>query len=136
MNGITDIEYTCLKICQRRGKILQTIESVAAGWIITFGLATLTPLLPSVANTFYFIDELSLMPSGAVTGVPFLRITNHGGASAGNCDVEVVPYRGGGQNIYSQFKKVETDSMLYVVGSHSAGSLILHGTVFKITYVP
>lgn len=114
-------------MCTRRGKTINRWDSVNFNVRVDFGLATNTYLLPAVANTFYFAKFLISININ-VAGAPNLTLLpNSGQGSAG------------GINIYFaslQYNEIELDSLQYVVGTHSAGSFLMFGQVYKILMNP
>lgn len=130
---MTDIEYTIRKICERRGVYLRKVESVAMSMRLAFGLPDLTPLLPEVANTFYFVSVMTVNLTSAIgTASPLLRLTNLGGGSAGNQDYQPMNTANvSGQQWF--IGAIECDSMIYVVNGNTSGVINVWGTVFKIT---
>lgn len=108
--------------------MLSKIESVAFNVCINFGLAGGTPLLPAVANTFYYIESLTFHHNN-FTGVPQLVITTNSGQATGGTIAFFYKPSNNPENVF----KWEVDSMTYNVNTHSAGTLYIFGTVFKIT---
>lgn len=123
---MTDLEFTIRAICKRRGVTLSKIESVAFNCIVSFGLANNTYLVSVVANTFYFFDSLQIY-NNATGAALFLMAPNSGQGSVGASTVVA--------GATQQYRHIELDSLQYNVGTHSAGSIYLYGTLFKITTV-
>ena len=126
---MSNLEFIIRRICDRRAAELVKLESVAFNARITFGLATNTYLLATVANVFYYIDSLMLWNNNS-TGFPELVFTaNSGQGSAGDID----PRTSAG-TFPLVYASVETNDLRYRTGTHTAGSFYLTGVVFKVTY--
>lgn len=130
MKGINDLEYTLIKICERRGKVLQKVESVAFNVLLSNGLANPTSLLPAVANTFYYCVELTLgFALAAAAGSPLIQLLpNAGVASVGTPSLVIT----NNVNVFT-WHGIECDSMVYA-GGITGGAFGICGTVFKITH--
>lgn len=130
---MTDLEFMLRKMCQRRNATMTKVESVALSTRIEPAtLADLTALLPALASTFYFIENLQCGITVAITGGNFLlRGTNTGQGSAGNFDLltnSVV-------SVAQSYTDLECDSLIYVKNGTTGGSARLWaGKVFKVTF--
>jgi len=116
--------------CERRGKNILNVESVALSMRISFGLADATPLLAAAANTFYFVKSMHWSAAVSITGNPTLRATDLGGGSGGNIDIFILT----GLTSGIEYFGLECSSLTYHVNTFSAGSFILIGEVYKITH--
>lgn len=125
-----DYEYLFRKICERRLVTLSKVESVAFNTRVDFGLPNNTVLLAAVANTFYFLSDLSVFTNSTYAGVCNFEMTpNSGQGSAGNLNIPVA-----GANASEVYRAFEFNSFTYLVTTHSAGIVYLSGSLFKITY--
>lgn len=127
---MNELLYLFNLICKRRGVSLSKVESVACNWRIAFGLGSFD-LLPAIANVFYFLKGLKITnPAGfGGTGVAQFTYTNSGGASAGT--LYVAP-----NSVLVDMGDLETASLTYNVGTHSAGVYGVNcAAVFKVTFV-
>lgn len=122
-----DYEYVFRKICERRGVVMSKVESVAFNAWITFGFADGTYLLPLGAKFFYYLDKLNVDRYDAV-GVPIFRLSPNVGIGG----LVTMPLLSA--VLGRSFEAVETNGLLYEVNSHSAGTFVVSGSVFKITY--
>ena len=126
---MTELEFIFRRICKRRGKTLAHIDSVAFNVLLIFGLANNTPLLPVVANVFYWIEQINWINTNAAGTPELILATNSGQGSAGGLS-DVRPL-GSSMNWHA----IECDSLLYSTTGHTSGHYYGLGTVFKITYV-
>ena len=125
-----DYEYLFRKICERRLVTLSKVESVAFRVRVDFGLPTNTELLPTVANSFYWVPDLTMITTSTYAGIANFYVDPNSGQGS----VGVVALLISGTNSVFRYKSIETNSFKYVVSSHSAGGVMLIGDVFKITY--
>jgi hypothetical protein len=125
-----DYQYLFNLICQRRGVTLSKVESIFVNVFVTFGLADGTALFAAAVNTFYYFDSMNIVTAQntSITGAPLIRFTNSGQGSAGNNDLKMF-----NQLVYP-LRGVETDSVTYILNTHTAGAFQISGAGFKITY--
>lgn len=133
---MNELLYIFNEICNRRAVKFVNAESVAFNVKLMFGLPDLTPILPPIANVFYYARGLCFSVLVAQTGgVPLLRIaSNSGQGSAGNIDLIMSEILGLVGHRLNMDTIIECDSMLYIVNGNTAGTIIMTGEVFKITY--
>lgn len=131
---MTDLEFTFTKICRRRNVTMTKVESVAFAMRLGFGLADLTALLPAVANTFYYVQNLNSSLSVALAGgAPLLRATNLLGGLAGNLDIQCHNVADAIGNTGLKQTNLECESLTYIVNGNTAGVFCVSAIVFKIT---
>lgn len=128
----SELGITLNMMARRRGGAnrVTNIESVAMAMRLSNGLADGTVLVPAAANTFYYASFLQTYVTAAQTGAGiYLSLTNLGGGSAGGQDY--ITQLGLGTVI--DLSAIEFESIAYRANGNTAGTVLLHGTVYKIT---
>lgn len=129
---MTDLEYTIRSICARRGVVFEKAVNGVLSLRYTSTLASGYDFLPTVANTFYFIDTMIYTNLNAITGIPYIALTDYGspvGVAGGRYLSN--PATAGFSFMY---RNIQTDRMHYEKNTHSNGDICLFTNYFTVTY--